>query len=166
MSDEESLDWACTISTSDDEEPEPIHEYDAPPDIGLPTTDEPENKDVVVVGANEDDEIYTNTAYNKHIKIVPDDKRLTLPYLNEFEMTNIVSCRAASIEEHNDCFVDTIGLDDPISQAKRELMERKCPLLLRRYVGDKLVDNVIVEHYEDWDPNEMIFAVQYTNVML
>lgn len=99
-------------------------------------------------------------------KVVAPDQRRTSNILSRFEMTEVVSIRARQIEEHNNCIVDTAGLDDPILMAKRELMMRKCPLTLSRYVGDKrAADGVVYAYYEYWDPNEMQFSTQYTEVL-
>ncbi len=109
-------------------------------------------------------DIYKNK-HNKTIIVIKPENRITSHILSKFEMTNIVSSRASDIETHNNCMVDIIGLDDPISQAKRELMMRKCPYMVRRYIGDRIINGELVEHYEDWDPNKMVFAVQYNNVI-
>lgn len=99
--------------------------------------------------------------YNKIIVIIDPNKRITSHILSKYEMTNITSCRSSDISIHNNCMVDITGLDCPIKQAKRELMMRRCPYIVRRYVGELNGE----EYYEDWDPNTMTFATQYSDVL-
>jgi len=84
----------------------------------------------------------------KRIKLVPYEKYKTSHQLTEYEMVEIVSLRASEIERGSPVFVDITGLTNPIDMAKKELYERKCPLILRRFV-----DTV---NYEDWDINMML----------
>lgn len=99
--------------------------------------------------------------FNKEIFIVPKEERMTRNVLNPAEMTAITSIRAAQIQKNNNCLVDTTGLTDARLMARRELMEGKCPLYLRRRVdtGDGMRPC-----YEIWDPNTMAFATVYTDV--
>jgi len=103
---------------------------------------------------------------NKEIIIVSDDERITPNILSKYEMTRIISIRATQISEHNNPMIDVSDLTDPIKMAKRELMERKCPLTLRRVIGDrKNVKNGEMETFmEIWHPNEMVFADEYIDV--
>jgi DNA-directed RNA polymerase subunit K/omega len=101
--------------------------------------------------------------YSKDIIIVKE--KLTSQILTKFEITELVSIRAAQIERKNDCMVDISGLTDPILMARRELMMRMSPLLLRRYLGDRTVTvdgkKILQSYYEVWNPNTMIFAVEF-----
>lgn len=97
----------------------------------------------------------------KEIIIVKPENRITSNVMSKFEMTEYVSIRTAQIAEYNNCMVDITGLDDPVNMAKRELMQRKCPLMLRRSIGRRLIKGEYVQHYEDWNPAEMTFAVIY-----
>lgn len=109
--------------------------------------------------------LYKNTAleYSKEIIIVHPDDRITPTVMSKFEMTEHTSIRATLIAQHNDCMVDIGTIDDPIKQAKLELMMRMSPLILRRYVGDRRNPKTgeMQSYYEDWDPNEMTFSVVY-----
>ncbi len=96
----------------------------------------------------------------KHIIIVPSESRTTSDYVNLFEYTELTGIRAAQIEKFNNPFVDITGLRDPIAIAKREFNERKCPLLIRRFINTKTTDGVDWDYYEDWDPNVMIHPNQ------
>jgi len=95
------------------------------------------------------------------VVIVKPENRLTTNVMSKYEMTEYVSIRTEQIAEYNNCMADITGLDDPVDMAKRELMERKCPLMLRRYVGRRLIKGEYVQFYEDWNPAEMTFAVHY-----
>lgn len=97
------------------------------------------------------------------IEWVPPEMRLTSNRLSRFEMTEIYSIRGTQIAEYNNCFVETAGIDDPKKMAMEELKQRKCPLLLRRVVGEKIipgdppVKRLLVEL---WNPNEMIHSAE------
>ena len=96
------------------------------------------------------------------IVIVKPENRLTSNVMSKFEMTDYVSIRTAQIADYNNCMVDISGLDNPVDMAKRELMKRKCPLMLRRYVGRRQSSRgEWVSYYEDWNPAEMTFAVHH-----
>jgi DNA-directed RNA polymerase subunit K/omega len=95
--------------------------------------------------------------YNSEINIVPADERQARDVLSVSEMTAIVSIRATQIQDKNNCLVDITGLTDPRKMAMRELMERKCPLYVRRCVDGTGADAV----YEIWDPNEMTYSLAY-----
>jgi DNA-directed RNA polymerase subunit K/omega len=105
--------------------------------------------------------------YNKEIIVIKPENRRTSHILSKFEMTEIVSIRATQIGQHNNCLVDITGLDDPIKMAKRELMARKSPLIVRRHVGDLLnkEKGIVESFYEFWSPNEMQFSVTYPDVL-
>jgi hypothetical protein len=104
----------------------------------------------------------TENKYNREVIVVHPDKRITSQRLTKFEMTQLTNLRGDQIALDNICMVDVTGLKDSISMAKRELMMRKCPIVLRREVGytpdgkNKLV--------EDWDPNTMEFSDVYIDI--
>ncbi len=98
--------------------------------------------------------------YEKLIYVVPE--HVTSDLLSKFEMTNLVTTRISQIALYHNCFVDTQGLTSATEMAKRELMMRKNPLMVRRYVGDRvLADGHLQKCYDDRDPNVMIFTVTY-----
>lgn len=118
--------------------------------------------------AEEPDHIDVSTVskHNKEIIVVTPGLRRTSSVMSKFEMTENVSIRATEIAQYSNCMVDITGLDDPIKMAKRELMMRMSPLTLRRYVGErKNARGGSDSYYEMWDPNEMTFAVTYTDVL-
>lgn len=99
--------------------------------------------------------------YNKEVHIIPADERMTRNVLSVAEMTAITSIRAAQIQSNNNCLVDTTGLTDPRTMARRELMEGKCPLYVRRRVD---TGDGTEQYFEVWDPNTMAFATVYTDI--
>jgi len=104
------------------------------------------------------------TDYNKEIRIVNPDNRILSRRLSDFEQTRIVCIRAEQIARDSITTVDCSDLDDPVKMAQRELMMRKTLLMCRRFVGEKLKDNTIIQYYEDWDPNTMEFSTIYTDI--
>jgi DNA-directed RNA polymerase subunit K/omega len=106
-----------------------------------------------------------NNEYSKEIIIVKEENKITSDVLTKFEITELVSIRATQIERRADCMIDTTGMTDPIVMARRELMARRSPLAIRRYVGDRctLVDGKkqVSQYYEVWNPNTMVFAVTF-----
>lgn len=104
--------------------------------------------------------------FNRVVNIVRPELRRTSSTMSKFEMTEYVSIRATQIAKHNDCMVKVDDLDDPILMAKRELMARECPLVLRRHVGERRNPRgEIEEYYELWRPAEMVFAVVYPDAL-
>lgn len=105
--------------------------------------------------------------YSKEIIVVKPENRRTSNIMSKYEMTEYISIRATQISQHNNCMVDTTGLDDPVAMAKRELMMRKTPLVIRRHVGDikNLATGELESYYEFWHPAEMAFATTYPDVL-
>lgn len=145
-------------------------EYDASDDdTKVDDDDDSPPKDPDEIEEYEDEEeidIKQVSNYNKEIIVVKPENRRTSHIISKYEMTEIVSIRATQISQHNNCMVDISDLDDPIKMAKRELMMRKTPLVLRRHVGDlRDKDGNVQSYYEFWDPNEMAFATVYPDVI-
>mgnify|MGYP002082002308 CR=1 FL=1 len=108
---------------------------------------EEEIEDEIEAEAEDDNEeveapfdIKSVSDYNKEIHIIPADERMT---------------------RNNNCLVDISGLNDPRLMARRELMEGKCPLYVRRRVD---TGDGVEQYYEIWDPNTMAFATVYTDI--
>lgn len=149
---EESIDSTEVDDSDDSTAAVENSEEDVEVDIDIePVDDELNLKDVSI--------------YNKEIIIVTPNKRQTSDILSRYEMTEIISIRSTQIAQYNNPMVDSTGLSNPVDIAKRELMNRMCPLMLRRMVGEiKNEKTGILELYaEDWCPNEMIFATAYSS---
>jgi DNA-directed RNA polymerase subunit K/omega len=106
-------------------------------------------------------------SYTSEIIVVKPEKRRTSHVLSKFEMTEIVSIRNAQIAQTGQAMVEIGDLDDPVKIAKKELMMRRCPLILRREVGRiyNAENNTLTTKIETWNPSEMQFAVQYNDVL-
>lgn len=114
------------------------------------------------------------TTDQKHLEYLrPDITRviiipaITTDILSEYEMPQAVITRGCQIEKTGIHYVqrphDTIDTAEDLARA--ELMDRRCPLYLRRkrgekyfYEGDKLVCE---QYFEDQDPNDMMFSRAY-----
>lgn len=136
-------------------------------DIAPPTekkddwSDEDEPGDENVDGeadANHSEFVSSTTSENSILVIVVDRlKRLTSEKMTSFEYTECISIRAEQIAHNGGCMVDITGLSNPIEMAERELLMRKCPLILRRHVGHAMYNGKLHPFVEDWSPNEMQF---------
>lgn len=145
------------LSESEDEAEEPEDEIEAEEPEEEIETEEPEEEEI---------DIKSVSNYNKEIIIVKPEERQTPNILSTYEQTETVSIRATQISQYNNCMVDITGLDDPIKMAKRELMMRKCPLNVRRFIGEVKdpKTNTLKSYYEDFVVNEMQFAIEYTDI--
>lgn len=101
--------------------------------------------------------VETGPTLRKNIVVVDPTKRITSNSLSEYELTQLISIRATQIENHNMVLTNVDGLDDAATMAMKELTDGKCPLVLRRKVGEYVVDGRITEYFEYWDPNTMSF---------
>ena len=81
------------------------------------------------------------------IKLVPKDQRMCSDYINQQELTAVIAMRAEQISKSGVSFVETDSID-PIVRAKLEIVNKRCPMVIRRKVD-------ISGIYEDWDVNEL-----------
>jgi DNA-directed RNA polymerase subunit K/omega len=84
--------------------------------------------------------------------IAPDDRR-TSNVLQKSEVAHILGMRAKQIATNARFFVEVGVLHDPGAIAFKELIERRCPLVVRRTVGADPADGALL--VEEWFPNEM-----------
>ena len=80
--------------------------------------------------------------------IIKSDDKITSNVLTIYEMTELIGIRATQIAQGSPIFIDIKYISDPIEMAKKELINNKCPLYVKRYIG--------LDRYELWDPNIMI----------
>jgi len=102
------------------------------------------------VNANEDDEdeyYPEEDAGDKEEIIVKEEDRITSDVLSKYEIVELISIRSTQISKGDMPFTDVSGLRDPISMAKKEIYDNRCPLLVKRHIGNNM--------YEYWDPNNM-----------
>lgn len=79
--------------------------------------------------------------------IVKEEDRITSDVLSKYEMVELISIRATQISKGDKPFTGVGSLRDPISMAKKELYDNRCPLLVKRNIGNNM--------YEYWNPNHM-----------
>lgn len=79
--------------------------------------------------------------------IVPSEHRITSNILTLYEYVELISIRAKQISSDSYVFTDVTGLTDPIEMSKKELIDNKCPLYIKRHIG--------LDKYELWCPNNM-----------
>lgn len=89
-----------------------------------------------------------NTVREQMNKRVPNDKRVTTPYMTKYERARVLGTRALQISMNAPVLVDLEGETDPLQIAIKELREKKIPLVVRRYLPDGF--------YEDWTCEELL----------
>ncbi len=104
----------------------------------------------VVIGGNGqmDDTALLKIGVRPTPKPVPKDKRITTPYMTKYEKARILGTRALQIAMNAPVLVDIEGETDPLQIARKELAQKKIPLIVRRYLPDN--------SYEDWSVEELI----------
>ena len=74
-------------------------------------------------------------------------QRRTIPFLTKYERSRIIGKRAMQISKGSPPLVEIGDLENPIDIAKKELIERKIPFIIRRPLPDG--------SYEDWRVDEL-----------
>ena len=86
----------------------------------------------------------------KEMASQPSKERVTTRFLTKYEKARIIGARALQISKNAPIMVEPkLGEWDPLKIAEKELLERKIPFIIRRYLPD--------ESYEDWRVDELIF---------
>ena len=78
---------------------------------------------------------------------VPKEDRKTTKKMTKFEKARVLGTRALQISMNAPVTVELQGETDPLQIAKKELQQKKIPMIIRRYLPDK--------SYEDWHVNEL-----------
>lgn len=127
-----------------------------------------ETEEATSVEPKEEIKSYTATKNQIHktIIVVSAGKRRTGNIITKPELVEAIGIRAAQIAQKPTVFVDINAkngakIDDPITMAKMEIAQRRCPLVLRRTVKtyvDKKTGHV-TEWVEDWNVNSMILPL-------
>lgn len=84
--------------------------------------------------------------------IIPSEQRTMRNILTRAEYTRVLSVRSTHIENSAKVFVDTTGLTTSIDIARKEIIEKKCPLSILRLICNDENGNCI---YEKWHVNEL-----------
>ncbi|KAL0219049.1 hypothetical protein P9112_004702 [Eukaryota sp. TZLM1-RC] len=78
----------------------------------------------------------------------PSQERVTTPYLTKYERARILGARALQISLNAPVLVEVDKETDPLEIAEKELIAKKIPFTIRRYLPDG--------SYEDWHLNDLI----------
>ena len=85
--------------------------------------------------------------YNREIIFIHPENRKSSEIMTRFEYSNVISTRARQIELGGSIFTNVDNLSDPIKMAEKEVMDKKCPLDIIRYISENIA--------EKWHVNEM-----------
>lgn len=109
----------------------------------------PEDDDIDLESKNELTFIDNDLENESKIQfIIKNDNKITSNILTIYEMSELIGIRATQISQGSPVFVDINYISDPIEMAKKEIINNKCPLYVKRYIG--------LDRYELWNPNEMV----------
>jgi DNA-directed RNA polymerase I, II, and III subunit RPABC2 len=85
----------------------------------------------------------------------PNEYRITSDCLNYPEFVNLIGVRTTHISAGAVPYVNIDGMTDPREMALKEMMEGKCPFLIKRYITNTSSSTPKII-FELWNPNEMI----------
>jgi DNA-directed RNA polymerase I, II, and III subunit RPABC2 len=95
-------------------------------------------------------EVGENVPVTKVVQPSPAKEKITTRFLTKYEKARIIGARALQISKNAPIMVEPEqGEWDPLKIAEKELLERKIPFIIRRYLPDG--------SYEDWRLDELIF---------
>ena len=86
--------------------------------------------------------------YNK--ELIPKEQRQTTPFLTKYEKARIIGARALQISKNSPILISNEQRGDetdPILIAEIELIEKKIPFIIRRYLPDG--------SFEDWPVRDL-----------
>jgi len=81
------------------------------------------------------------------LQVVKPEDRKTANIISLFEYAEVLASRSKQIESGSDYFIELNGQITPFEIAKEEILQKKCPLAIKRCYGDKC---------EIWGVNELI----------
>lgn len=81
------------------------------------------------------------------VRVVKPEDRVTDNRLHKTEAAQIIAMRAQQIAKYGTHFTDGGSLHDPVMIAFKELLDRRCPLTLRRHIGTGPSGEPIVEEW-------------------
>merc|ERR1712156_116308 len=102
------------------------------------------------------EEIEEKHAESENFDILPaesrlsDKKRQTSPFMTRFEKARVLGTRALQLANGAPVNVEIEGETDPLKIAGKELIARKIPIIVRRFLPDG--------SYEDWGIEELIIG--------
>lgn len=134
-------------SNADIEEKEDAEESDAEEDNDKDGDSDGDEDSEGEENGDEDEYYPEEDAGDKEEIIVKEEDRITSDVLSKYEIVELISIRSTQISKGDMPFTDVSGLRDPISMAKKEIYDNRCPLLVKRHIGNNM--------YEYWNPNNM-----------
>jgi DNA-directed RNA polymerase I, II, and III subunit RPABC2 len=95
-----------------------------------------------------DEDVLEETEFLNKFKTFPDRK--TNPLMTKYERSRLLGTRSQQISYNGPITVELNGETDVYLIAKKELLEKKIPLKIRRYLPDNTS--------EDWQVDELEFT--------
>ncbi len=108
--------------------------------------DDDENN--IIIDNDDISKIIANKSNIKIEYIVKPENRITSQYITLFELSQVVGKRATQISNGSKIYVNYKNLTNAIDIAKKEILEKKCPLAILRGIG--------LDKYECWNVNELM----------
>ncbi|CAI5442510.1 unnamed protein product [Caenorhabditis angaria] len=83
---------------------------------------------------------------------VPSSDRVTTAFMTKYERARILGTRALQIAMGAPVMVELEGETDPLEIARKELKQRRIPIMIRRYLPDGSFEDWGIEqlHLTDW----------------
>lgn len=139
------------INDDDPEDPEDPDEVDDNYDDYDQNYDEDDEENFDDSNYHEDNIHYVENDLDNDSKIqyiVNSEDRITSNIITIYEITELIGVRSTQISQGSPIFTDVKNITNPIEMAKKEILDNKCPLYIKRNIG--------LDKYELWDPNTMI----------
>lgn len=137
------------INDDDPEDPDEVDDnYD---DYDQNYDDEEDEDNLDDSNYHEDNIHYTDNDLDNDSKIqyiVNSEERITSNIITIYEITELIGVRSTQISQGSPIFTEVKNITNPIEMAKKEILDNKCPLYIKRHIG--------LDKYELWDPNTMI----------
>uniref|UniRef100_A0A8R1E4K8 Probable DNA-directed RNA polymerases I, II, and III subunit RPABC2 n=1 Tax=Caenorhabditis japonica TaxID=281687 RepID=A0A8R1E4K8_CAEJA len=99
---------------------------------------------------DDDDNVDENFELFDHGKAVPTTEHVTTPFMTKYERARVLGTRALQIAMGAPVMVELEGETDPLEIARKELKQRRIPIIIRRYLPDG--------SYEDWPTEQLQLA--------
>jgi DNA-directed RNA polymerase subunit K/omega len=148
--DDNNNDYINDDDPEDPEDPDDVDDnYD---DYDQNYDDDEEDEDNLDDSNYHEDNIhYTDNDLDNDSKIqyiVNSEERITSNIITIYEITELIGVRSTQISQGSPIFTEVKNITNPIEMAKKEILDNKCPLYIKRHIG--------LDKYELWDPNTMI----------
>lgn len=101
--------------------------------------------------------VQSECSTSRNIIIVPPEERITSENMTQFEFARAIAIRASQIANNPKIYTDYDGLYDEVSIAKKELLDRKSPLIIWRQVG--VIPTTGERIIEKWNVREMVYPM-------